>query len=132
MTNPQTEARAILKGMSIAYNGTGGFNVAVERIATALAAKDAELAAVKENCETVCNSYADENQRLYDRAERAEAQLAAYRQSAVHPDDHDKVLAQLAELKAENSWLKLSCSVWEEVVRRIKAPALEAQGGENG
>lgn len=77
MTDAQTEAREIAS-VIVASHGPGGSmdNELITLIVGALAAKDAELAAVRENCETVCNSYADENQRLFDRAERAEAQLA--------------------------------------------------------
>lgn len=59
----------------------GSDTTLMREAATALEAQAAELAAVKENCETVCNSYADENQRLYDRAERAEAALAEARKA---------------------------------------------------
>lgn len=41
----------------------------------------AQLAAAEAQCETLCTSYADENQRLHDRVETAEAQLQAMRKA---------------------------------------------------
>lgn len=139
--NPQTEARAIAHRLSIHHSDEDRIAI----IATALAAKDAELdgavflkdaaeaalvkreselvaknaelAAVKENCETVCNSYADENQRLYDRAERAEAQLA----EAI--DLLGSSLCEMAPISAENHKRR----VIEFITARR---ALEEQGGE--
>jgi len=75
MTNPQTEARAIvdtsLPPHEQAALGHDAIVVLTEAIATALAAKNAEL--------------------------------AAYRQSSVHPDDYEAVKAQLAEARKAHS-----------------------------
>lgn len=66
-------------------------------IATALAARDAELAELRE---------ADGNfWEAVARAERAEEQLAAYRQSSVHPEDYEKVIDDFQRIAEENERL---------------------------
>lgn len=82
--NAQTEARVMLDPDVEWFHP----DEVVKLIVTALAAKDAELAVQRE---------AKEHARR--ECDRAEAQLAAYRQSAVHPDDHGKALVQLAEAR---------------------------------
>jgi hypothetical protein len=45
---------------------------AIAAVEAAIAAVEAAIAAVEANAKVVCDSYADENQRLFDRAEKAE------------------------------------------------------------
>lgn len=120
MVDVQTEARAIAPDRKHYEAADKIWRLSVveckHAIATALAAKDAELAAVKENCETVCNSYADENQRLYDRAKRAESLLA----EAI--DLLGSSLCEMAPASAENHKRRVIEFI---AARRV----LEAQGG---
>lgn len=51
MTGAQTEARAIFAGLVIQFGSREGYDTAVNRLATALAAKDAELAKVRQQHE---------------------------------------------------------------------------------
>ena len=63
--------------------------------ATALERVTRERDEARANAEIVCNSYADENQRLHDRAESAEAKLAEARKEA------DTLRARLETVEAE-------------------------------
>lgn len=95
-----------------------------------LAAKDAELELVKAECafwKEACAFWKEA-------AARDQEQLAAYRQSSVHPDDYETVKAQLA--KANKALDRIAsgthgdrtsvASHYEGIARR----ALEAQGEE--
>lgn len=105
----QTEARAIAERLMLPDEDV--FNLAVDIIALALAAKDAELATMKRDFETL----AELQKAAFQRAERAEAQLAEAR----------KALDEIGNgCDGRVNKDALPC----QIARR----ACEAQGGENG
>jgi hypothetical protein len=68
--------------------------------ATAIEAKDAEIAALRERvkqAEACCDSYADENQKLHDRAETAERRVAELERER---DEARAALRRLVNAKA--------------------------------
>lgn len=108
MTNPQTEARAIYeRGIS-----AGGQFSIVDEIATALAAKDAELADLQSRYN---KALVDIDAKDY-RAERAEAQLA----------EANKALDAIIERSHNDPLGTSKVNDMREIARRAR----EAQGGE--
>jgi len=108
MTDAQTEARAIAQKW---HSESADVNTLADYIATALAAKDAELAEKNRLLEIALRKTAPARNAAIKRAERAEAQLVETR----------KALADIERFHRNS-----------EYVLGAARRALEAQGGENG
>lgn len=133
----QTEARAIARKLQDVIEGHSwrlNIDKATDIIATALAAKDAELA---EQIEVRDNAIDDLQQKWWfqsDRAERAEAQLAEANRKI---EERDKALANYDRwLNGRDAYI-VQKGLWQNFVASLPGSptarrALEAQGGENG
>lgn len=82
MTDPQTEARAIFTGLAVAFGSDAEREEVTRRIATALAAKDAKLAAVKAELFQSRNFWSDELSKISAKLAEAKAEVARYWTSA--------------------------------------------------
>lgn len=127
MTNAQTEARAIVAAILVDERLAVGYQIEtladaiVEHIATALTAKDAELAAAN-----------DAWRAMKDRAHAAEAQLAEANRKIA---ERDKALANYDRwLDGRDAYI-VQKGLWQNFVASLPGSptarrALEAQGGE--
>lgn len=155
MTNAQTEARAIVTAAlpphEQAILGHDAVTVLTDLITTALAAKNAELAAVRSERDAIVTAAVNRGLTLeaelaelreadgnfweaIARAERAEAQLAEANRKIA---EKDKALEPFAKLASEVDYLRHedgSTSLHRLYARDLRAArrVLEAQGGENG
>lgn len=80
-TDAQTEARAIFAGLVIQFGSREGYDTAVNRLATALAAKDAELGRRDMQLEASAKVALELSAQLAEARkalERAERKLTAY------------------------------------------------------
>lgn len=96
MTNPQTEARAIARKLQDVIEGHSwrlNIDKATDIIATALAAKDAKIQALDDECQQSMLDISRER----DRAERAEAQLAEANRKIAEKDRTLEPFANVAE-----------------------------------
>ena len=81
MTNPQTEARMILAGRRLAFDNESGPQALIDAIATALAAKNAELEKVKAELVRSRDFWSEEFSRELKAKQAAEADLAKAREA---------------------------------------------------
>lgn len=147
--NIRTEARAIAQKLQDVVDGTDGWlniDKAIDIIARTLTAKDVEMAKMeleRDKWEQHACTGDDVLARTRSKLKRAEAQLAAYRQSSVHPDDYEKAEAQrdealkaleeIADARAELGTSHDYSRGWNDALFRVRQIARRAlTGGKNG
>lgn len=125
----QTEARAVALKYGGYEDGTFGYLELKEAIATALAAKHAELAEVRDNLGALLIERSEIIKQQIERAERAESQLAELEKAgapmanilyncASHASLPDTTRKSMHEAREE----------WDNAIRATRR-AREAQGG---
>jgi|GEM_PF-5805457 len=129
MTDAQTEARAIVEQFPAWPTGWGLElrNRVIEEIATALAAKDAELAK-RPDWATVNATY----EKWKARAERAEAQLAEANKALEHLADTANAILGADPYDSDAQEAFEMFNIARDHARTVARRAREAQGGENG
>jgi hypothetical protein len=86
-----------------------------------LSAVRKELEEAKSSADTVCDSYAAENQRLHDRALAAETALAAAQKDAEQIRDHLRVVLPMAKAYAFHNNVGNNVAMVDEAIRALSA-----------